>query len=492
MTTDFLELRKKMLERTKKQVEHAFGEKEIHVIRASNALTDLEAVFNLLFEHCKEWYQYHFPELDSMVDDPSAYLKLVYEIGDKTKFDEKRITETGIDAERAKAISEKAAQSIGAQMNAETLTEIQLLSLNALNIKQEATALEKLLETELQHVAPNFTRLAGISIAGRMIAHTGSVEKLAMLPASAIQVLGAEKALFRFLKNRKSNLPPKHGYLFAHGLVRQLASDKRGRMARTLASKLSIAVRTDHYNPGSNVSDQLQSQLNRRLEELKASKTKNKPQRVFDNPRFQERYTARPAFQPPKPFRPNDPVRPAFQSPRPDRPNDSVRPAYERRQQQRVDSDRPPTTSRPQNHDSITTRFQPREKFQTNKRFESSDRPKPRYGSGSIDRPRKQFDSRDSPRSPRRFESNDRPRGRFPPSDRRPNTSRFGPEKNRFSDQPIPTKPRYTSLSVTKSEFKPDLNPTREKFSKDNHPRGKFSTKNAGFRDKKFKKRPNR
>ncbi len=439
MVTDFSELRKKMLERTKKQVQTEFGEKEIHVIRASNALNDLETVYNLLYEHTKEWYHYHYPELESFVNDPETYLKIVYEFGSRSNFNDK-LNEIVSDEEIRKKIMNATPSSIGAAVEEEIMAEIQMLALNALNIKQETRALEKLLEKHLTALAPNFTQVAGVSIAGRMISHTGSLEKLALLPAGAIQVLGAEKALFRHLKNKKA-LPPKHGYLFAHGMVRQLPAEKRGRMARTLATKLSLCVRTDFYNTETNIAEQIQLQLAKRLEQLKAAKIKNKPIRKFDNrpPRFErfERSRAPERSFPPRedrPFRQNSDRRPF-------RRDDGRKPFFDKRKEFR-DDDKPQ-----KQFTGLTV-----EKSDFQKRDPSAPNPERMTKFSRFNRPRSRFSSRNlGPPSRSDSRSDQRPNFR---SDSRPSSRPFSRPNSRPDSRPS-----------SRPDSRPDRRP-RKKFKK--------------------------
>ncbi len=118
-------------------------------------------------------------------------------------------------------------------------TEIQKLT----SIRDEY---KKMLEQSMSKTAPNLTTLAGADLGAKLIAHAGSLEKLALLPASTIQVMGAEKALFKHLKNKHVK-PPKHGLIFQHPYISGIAKRLRGKMARALANELAIAVRADAF-----------------------------------------------------------------------------------------------------------------------------------------------------------------------------------------------------------------------------------------------------
>lgn len=268
MPKDLGALRKQLIQKAKKEVAIAYGEREIHAIKAVNVIDDLDTVFNLLSEHVREWYGTHFPELDNLAHDPFAYLKLVHAFGNRKNYSEEKTMEIIQDKELAKRIFDYSKKSMGAEIEDKRLDEIKLLALNALNLKEERTFLEKFLDSETKAIAPNFTVLAGSIITGRILSEAGSLKRLATMPASTIQVLGAEKALFRHLKNRKKVRGPKYGFLFAHALVRQLPLKKKGRMARTIAGKLAIAAKADYFSKR-DISVELQKELQSRFEELK-------------------------------------------------------------------------------------------------------------------------------------------------------------------------------------------------------------------------------
>jgi nucleolar protein 56 len=118
----------------------------------------------------------------------------------------------------------------------------------------------------MEHVAPNIKDILGSTIGARMIAKVGGLDKLAVLPASTIQVLGAEKALFRALKT--GTRPPKHGILFQHSLVHSSPRWQRGKIARVLATKVALAARVDAY---SGIRDpSIVKKLQERIDEIRA------------------------------------------------------------------------------------------------------------------------------------------------------------------------------------------------------------------------------
>ncbi len=259
------ELRKSLIGKAKKQVQEKYSGRESHAIRAVAVLQDLDASFNLLTEHCIEWHSMHFPELQRVVNDNQAILKLIYFLGDRKEFTEKKVKEHLPD--KADSVVKAAAKSMGSKVDEAVLGEIRLLALNALQLREERDVLLKFIESEMDAVAKNFSEVAGCLLGAKLLGEAGSLEKLAMMPSSTIQLLGAEKALFRHLKNRSAK-PPKHGFILMHPLVQKTPRKNKGKMARALAGKLSIAARSDFFGK-KGISPKLIKELENRQNELK-------------------------------------------------------------------------------------------------------------------------------------------------------------------------------------------------------------------------------
>ena len=145
------------------------------------------------------------------------------------------------------------------------LAQIQSMCKHVLELYHVRQTLENYVESVMQDVAPNTKKIAGALLGGRLIALAGGLMNLAKLPASTMQVLGAEKALFRSLKTKAR--PPKHGIIFQHPLIHDGKRWQRGKIARALAGKLTIAARVDAFK-GNYVGDDLLADLNKRVEEV--------------------------------------------------------------------------------------------------------------------------------------------------------------------------------------------------------------------------------
>jgi len=259
-------LRKRLITQAKGKVVEKYTGRDQHLIKAVNVLADLDNVFNLLFEQVREWYGMHFPELEKFCNEPAAYLKLLYNLGDRSNFTYEKICELYENKLTAKQIEERARLSIGSPIEEADLAEIKLLAVNALNLREERNYLEKYLETTMKSVCPNLLALAGPVVGCRLLSAAGSLKRLACMAGSTIQVIGAEKALFAHL--REGSPSPKHGYLFQHPLVRGVHRTKKGKMARTLGAKIALGAKKDYFGDKHEDSEKEKRALAARAQQL--------------------------------------------------------------------------------------------------------------------------------------------------------------------------------------------------------------------------------
>ena len=238
---------------------------DLHLIETIDALDELDKAINTLGMRLKEWYGLHFPELVKHANKIEDYCRYVLAIGRKEDVDLEALIDKGIPEDRARLLVEEAKGSKGGGIGEGDLRMILRLSEEILNLLELRRSLQEHLEGQMERVAPNLSELAGPTIGARLIAKAGGLDKLAMMPASTIQVLGAEKALFRAL--RKGGKPPKHGIIFQHQLVRGSPRWQRGKVARSLASKLAIAAKLDFFR-GEKV-EGLKERLEERIREIR-------------------------------------------------------------------------------------------------------------------------------------------------------------------------------------------------------------------------------
>ncbi len=259
---------------------------DLHVIQSVNALDEIDKIVNAMGSRIREWYGLHFPELDAMLQSLSAYCEIVSRAGDRKNMDQAVLKEIGLQ-ERADDIVDAARSSKGGAITMDNLGMLQNLAEETKHLSSMRDSLTTHLEQEMDKVAPNTKEILGATIGARMIAKVGSLDRLAMLPASTIQVLGAEKALFRALKT--GSRPPKHGIIFQHPLVHSAPKWQRGKIARAIAAKVVIAARIDAYKGVKEPS--IIGKLNERIEEIR----QKYKEPVEHEERFEER--PRPRFK---------------------------------------------------------------------------------------------------------------------------------------------------------------------------------------------------
>ena len=259
-------LRELSIEVARSKVKEVAEKRDLFVAQAIRALDDINKTINLFASRVREWYGLHFPELDELVDDHEDYLKIVSKIGSREKITIEALRELGFDGELAKKIISAAKASMGADLTEFDLNAIRLISDVGLQLYSIRRSLEKYIDEAMYEVAPNIRGLVGPLLGARLIALAGGLHRLATLPASTIQVLGAEKALFRAL--RYGAKPPKHGVIFQHPLIHRSPKWQRGKIARALAAKLAIAARVDAFT-GEYRADELREDLEKRVEEIR-------------------------------------------------------------------------------------------------------------------------------------------------------------------------------------------------------------------------------
>lgn len=253
------------IELTKLKVRKASEKRDLLVIQAIQTIDDLDRTVNLFMGRLREWYGLHFPELDRLIEKHETYARLVANLGRRENFTAGLLEKEGLPKTKAEQVAGVAEKSMGADLEEKDLVQIQTLCRNTLQLYDGRQSLEGYMDSLMEEVAPNVKMLAGSLLGARLIALTNGIANLAKMPASTIQVLGAEKALFRSLKTGAR--PPKHGIIFQHTLIHEAKRWQRGKIARAIAGKLAIAARTDAYS-GKYIGDNLKAGLERRIQEI--------------------------------------------------------------------------------------------------------------------------------------------------------------------------------------------------------------------------------
>lgn len=264
------------IELAKLKIKKASEKRDLILGQSIQTLDDLDRTINLFINRIREWYGIHFPELDRLLEKHETYARLVLNIGNRKSFSITNLENEAIPKEKAKKISKSAINSMGAEIANIDLNQIQDLSKNILNFYNLRKGMEKYIDNTMEDIAPNTRFLAGSLLGARLISIAGGLQNLAMRPASTIQVLGAEKALFRSLKT--GSRPPKHGLIFQHNLLHDAKRWQRGKIARALAGKITIAVRTDAFN-GKFVGNRLKKEVDERIAEIKKKYKDPPPQK---------------------------------------------------------------------------------------------------------------------------------------------------------------------------------------------------------------------
>ena len=156
-------------------------------------------------------------------------------------------------------------KTLGGKLAQEDIQIIQKIAKRALDLYTLKEETIRYLDALMTEVAPNIKAIIGTTIGAKLIRKAGGLSELAKMPASTIQILGAEKALFRALHGKGT--PPKHGMIFQDPRIFKAPWWQRGKIARVLAAKLSLAARTDYYT-GNNIADELTAEIDRRIREI--------------------------------------------------------------------------------------------------------------------------------------------------------------------------------------------------------------------------------
>jgi nucleolar protein 56 len=258
---------------SEEKIREAAAHPDLQIVQSINSVDELDKVSNLEAMRVREWYGLHFPELDALVQDPMAYCRIVSDVGLRSNYTQEKLRPTGFSEAKISAILEAAGTSKGGDLRPEDLDALHLLASEAVSTGKLRDKMLRHVERNMGKLCPNLTVMAGAGIGARLIAKAGSLKRLSELPASTVQVLGAEKALFRALKT--GGRPPKHGIIFQHPAIHSAPLWQRGKIARLLGAKLVLAARVDYY--AGKLNQQLVDKMNAKLEEIRKKYPEPKP-----------------------------------------------------------------------------------------------------------------------------------------------------------------------------------------------------------------------
>ena len=252
----------------------------------SIALIDLlDKDINSFCMRIKEWFSWHFPELGKIITDNYVYIRIVNLIEQRKNLIENqeelkpKLVEITLDPEISKAIIDSALISMGSEISEADLINIKYFSDRVENLIKYREKLNNYLKNKTNKLAPNTSALVGEIVAARLISHSGSLSTLAKYPASTIQILGAEKALFRALKTRSAT--PKYGLLYHSSFIGKAKMKNKGKISRYLANKLAMCSRIDCFS--GEVTDDYGNELRTQIDErLKYLETGDKPRKNIE------------------------------------------------------------------------------------------------------------------------------------------------------------------------------------------------------------------
>ncbi|KAK7112024.1 nucleolar protein 58-like [Littorina saxatilis] len=212
------------------------------IVQAISLLDDLDKELNNYVMRAREWYGWHFPELSKIVTDNIAFARTVIKLGERTKAATCDLSDI-LPEEVEVDLKEAAEISMGTEISDEDIENISFLCEQVIQISEYRAQLYDYLKNRMVAIAPNLTVLVGELVGARLISHAGSLMNLAKHPSSTVQILGAEKALFRALKAKHDT--PKYGLIYHASLVGQANPKNKGKLSRMLAAKASLAIRVD-------------------------------------------------------------------------------------------------------------------------------------------------------------------------------------------------------------------------------------------------------
>jgi len=242
------------------------------IVQAVSLLDDLDKELNNYIMRCREWYGWHFPEMGKIVTDNLAFVKTVELMGIR---ENAKVTDLSdvLPEEVEEKVKEAAEISMGTEISEEDILNIKHLCIQVVEIQEYRGQLYEYLKNRMIAIAPNLTVLVGELVGARLIAHAGSLMNLAKHPASTVQILGAEKALFKALKTKHDT--PKYGLIYHAQLVGQASSKMKGKVSRMLAAKASLATRVDALGEETNTDMGIEhrAKVESRIRQLESGQT---------------------------------------------------------------------------------------------------------------------------------------------------------------------------------------------------------------------------
>ncbi len=238
---------------------------DLHLVQTVNTLDEIDEIINTISTRIREWYGLHFPELDYLLQNIITYANIVRDARSRENITKELLSQLEVPEKKIELIQQAISKSQGGDLTVESSESLKILASEVIKLSELRTNLSSTIENLMEILAPNLKNILTAIIGARLIAKAGTLLRLAQMPSSTIQIIGAEKALFRALKT--GTRPPKHGLIFQHPSVNSAPKWQRGKIARALSSKIAIAVRIDVYRKGA-LDNSLLDKLTKRIETI--------------------------------------------------------------------------------------------------------------------------------------------------------------------------------------------------------------------------------
>lgn len=248
---------------TKSRVKERLSSLDQQIIKAVDFVDHSNKALNIIAPTIREWYSIHFPELDELLEDHYEFIKLVSIEPSRNKIGEDVLRSAGFSGKVIEKIIEASRSSMGAELSDADLEALRNIASSWITLYEAKRDMELYIEDLMRRAAPNLSAVVHPLVGARLIAIAGSLERLANLPASSIQILGAHRAIFMHLT--KGTKPPKHGIIFQAKEVRSSPKSLRGKIARLLATKIAIAAKVDVYGGGKYIGDALRKEIDEKI-----------------------------------------------------------------------------------------------------------------------------------------------------------------------------------------------------------------------------------
>ncbi len=258
---------KASIELTSSLIKKELSRRDLLVIKAVDYLDHLNKALNILIPAVREWYGIYFPELNELVEDHEVFIEVINLARRREELRKEDLVSLGVLESLADVIVSASRRSMGGDLGERDLGVLREISSVVLSLYNSRKMVESYIEELMREIAPNMSDVVHPLVGARLVALAGGLDKLARMPASTIQVLGAHKAIFMHVT--KGTKPPKHGILFQAKEVRTAPKKVRGKIARLLATKIAIAAKMDVFGRERDLGKRLRAEIDEKISKIR-------------------------------------------------------------------------------------------------------------------------------------------------------------------------------------------------------------------------------